>query len=53
MTKDVTVTVGTALAQPSITSFAADDSTLSTTQTTTVRMELVLTGSAERSPGRA
>ena len=37
VTKDVTVTVGMALAQPSITRFEPDDSTLSTTQTTTVR----------------
>ena len=53
VTKDVRVTVVGALAQPSITSFAPDDSTLSTTQTTTVRWTWGQRRSAERSPGRA
>ena len=37
VTASVTVTVGAALAQPSITSFTVDDATLTPTQTTTVR----------------
>ena len=41
LTASVTVTLAQQLAQPSITSFAPDDSTLSTTQTTTVRWQAV------------
>ena len=41
VTASVTITVTAALAQPSITTFAPDDATLTPTQTTTVRWTLV------------